>query len=72
MEKYILIYEIDDYASNGGGVEFGSFDSLEEMDKKANDIIKDERVSIKFAGEIRQEYSYVPKEVVIKIERENK
>jgi len=65
MRRYILVYEIDDFADCGGGTHVESFESEEQMHKRVNEVASnDERVTITKAGLLQKEYEYKPVEVV--------
>lgn len=73
MKKYILIYHINNYRGNVGGVYTPFFDTLKEMDKHVNDIMTSkENVDVLFSGLISKEFEYKTIEKVTKYESAEK
>lgn len=61
MKKYILVLNINEYPELGGGIKFHRFETIEEMNEKAIDTLKeDEHNNVLFAGEVFSEVEYKP------------
>lgn len=52
MEKYILIWNIDDYPDMGGGIEWGTTDSHGALEKLVNSVMKDSRAKILYCSKL--------------------
>lgn len=46
MKEYILIWNVNDYPDNGGGVEYELLDNILDAEKRVNELTKDDRISI--------------------------
>lgn len=70
--KYLLIYDIDDYHSNGGGTYFQEFENLSQMDDFVNKELNRwpaGKFAVTKAIEYYKEHKYEPQEVVLKMKR---
>lgn len=67
MKNFILVYYIDDYPENGGGIKYEEFETSGELDKRVSEIYNS--CDILAAGELDR-YSYKVVEIVTKVERE--
>lgn len=70
-DKYVLIFKVDAWPDNGGGLFYEYFSSVIDMDTRINDLMKNYRelFSITLAGKLGEEYKYAPVEVVKKLGR---
>lgn len=62
MERYILVYDINDYADNGGGTYFKSFKEENDLHKEVNNLASSykELFTITCAGVLVKTYEYEP------------
>lgn len=65
-KKFILVYEVDEYPENGGGICYEEYASADKLDEAVIKIWNYHKVL--FAGEGLM-YTYRPVETVTKIER---
>lgn len=66
MEKYLLIYVINDYPHEDDGMYYLKFDTENQMHEKANELLtSDKDVSIHVAIKIEERFKYEPKEKII-------
>lgn len=69
LEKpYLLVYNMNDYPDSGGGLYMDRFSTIEELDKKVNEVAANGD-DIDFAGRIFEEYEYKPVQHITKMER---
>lgn len=68
--KYILVYNIETYFDNGGGLHFESFTNEIDMTNFVNELPKrfSEPFTIVFSGMVTNEYTYIAIEKVTKYE----
>jgi hypothetical protein len=64
MKEFILIWRINDYPDNGGGLEFDLFDSIQQIEDKVNELNDDERFAIEYSARIADELKFIPVEKV--------
>lgn len=66
MKSYILIWHIDDFAEEGGGLDYCFLDSLEKTEAKVNELMRNPKCEIRYAGGIAKDLHLTPIEKVIK------
>lgn len=71
--KFILVYDQHGYPEAGGGQYYETFETIEELDSFASNILingeNGNTCEILFAGEVAKMFTYTPIESVIKYKR---
>jgi hypothetical protein len=68
MKPYILLYDVDDYPDNGGGLHFMEFETIERLDEEVEAIYNTHKIIL--AGKVER-YTYNPIEIITKIKRDD-
>lgn len=72
--KYILCYKIKEYFELGGGQYVETFDSVEAMDHRVNELASDpnlggDKFVVNHAVSVGHSYTYTPKTRITRYER---
>lgn len=71
--KCILVWALNDYSDNGGGLQFEEPETIGLMDLRVNELLTlhGDKFSVVFAGEVFREVEYAPKDVVKTLARKD-
>lgn len=71
MNRYVLIWQVNDYPENGGGLQWRSFQTVEEMDAKVDQLLSEhgDKFKIDASYSILEEIKYQPVAVITKLAR---
>jgi len=58
MSKYILVWNVDDYAEMGGGIGYEMFNDTKQLHRRAKELLSQDDTDIFYSGEVKSEFIY--------------